>query len=204
MLVVVDVTWGDSCVERPQDPTRSVIVEAALALLQYLHSSSPCSDHEKILFEKKNRRKRSATTLKKAFDAQDHNTKKPCAVQIASGDTGGTLLPSDSVLRSFLVALLPLQLLTWINLHSHPLSAIFTGELVARVDYAVNALDPTAMVRSNRLQWDTHTKCQNGRNALSVIGHVQAKACKGFQIHLFAAQYMQKCMQYCYLFGPVM
>ncbi|KAJ7938758.1 hypothetical protein B0H13DRAFT_1851343 [Mycena leptocephala] len=36
-----------------EDPTRSVIVEAALALLKYLHSSSPCSDHEKILFEKK-------------------------------------------------------------------------------------------------------------------------------------------------------
>ncbi|KAJ7939060.1 hypothetical protein B0H13DRAFT_2301271 [Mycena leptocephala] len=55
-----------------EDPTTSVIVEAALALLKYLHSSSPCSD---ILFEK-NRRKRSVPTWKKAFDAQDHNTKK--------------------------------------------------------------------------------------------------------------------------------
>ncbi|KAJ7885948.1 hypothetical protein B0H14DRAFT_2563642 [Mycena olivaceomarginata] len=29
-----------------------------------------------------------------------------------------------------------------------------------------------------------------------------AKACKGFQIHPFAAQYMQKCTQYCNFFGP--
>jgi hypothetical protein len=29
----------------------------------------------------------------------------------------------------------------------------------------------------------------------------QAKACKSFQIHLLAAQYVQKCMQYCDLFG---
>jgi hypothetical protein len=28
------------------------------------------------------------------------------------------------------------------------------------------ALEPTAMVHSNRLPWDTHTECQNGRNTV--------------------------------------
>ncbi|KAJ7810977.1 hypothetical protein B0H14DRAFT_2606858 [Mycena olivaceomarginata] len=50
------------------------------------------------------------------------------------------------------------------------------------------------------LDWAPHSYLRDGAQTQTICK--AAKACKGFQIHPFAAQYMQKCTQYCNFFGP--